>query len=658
MTKHEKLVGELERLGPERREVLVLGVEAPGFEKLPVQKKIFAYYLYRAAIAGDSIMYKQSHRDALEIKKLLEAVILHSEGLNEKLASAIHGYLKFVWVHHGQYHHYNHTKIVPNDFNMNDLRKAVHVALNNGASIETHPGETVDKKLDRLDRSIFDPDYEPLQTNQSADEDIVATSAVNFWDPDVTSEDLASLPPEWRYKLNVRFAKKDGKIIPEVYGIGELYGRELETVSHFLKLALPYAESREQKASIETLLAYYQTGDEELFRKHCIHWLKSNTEVDFLNGFIEQYLDPRGIIGSFEANVSFVSESKLLNRLAESALYFEERMPWPEAYKRKKIQKPVANVVNVLVETGDSGPVSPAAYNLPNYNDIRKDYGSKNVILLNIENTRSRTILEQSVKEFFLPEYRENVMKYGNTTARPLEVYMHEIIGHGSGRPDPNIKEDPRTVLGRAYSALEECRADLVALYHASDSMLIESGAFTEEEQSDVIETMYISYLQGWLSRYDRVDGIEVREAHNIGSQLILMYMVENGGDPEKDFGVDIIELDKDYYIKIRDMEKLREGFGELLNILQVIKSTGDKKAAADLLDRYGSKVNPEWKSNIATRKEKLNLPKMKAFVFPHLKPVIKKGKITDVEIYNDEDLTAQMLRFSRLQYVTDIEAD
>jgi len=652
------MIGELERLGPGGKEVLVLGVEASGFEKLPKDKKIFAYYLYRAAVAGDSIMYMQCHRDALEIKQLLEEILRHSAGLNRKLIEAIHEYTKFIWIHHGQYHHYSHTKIVPAGFKFDDLLKAALHAVKNGASVQLRSGETVETKLRRLERSIFDEEFEPLQTNQAAEDDIVATSAVNFWDPDVTSDDLEGLDAKWRDKINVRFAKRNGKIMPETYKIGGLFGPELETVSHFLRLALPYAEDREQAKAIEALIEFYRTGDEDRFREHCTHWLKCDTEIDFVNGFIEQYMDPRGIIGSFEANVSFVSESSLLNRLAENALYFEEKMPWPAKYKRERISKPVANVVNVLVETGDSGPVSPAAYNLPNYNDIRRDYGSKNVILLNIENTRSKKIFEQSVKAFFLPEYRDNVLKYGNTTARPLEVYMHEIIGHGSGRPDPDSCKDPRTALGRTYSALEECRADLVALYHVSDPKLIENEAFTKEEQHAVVETMFITYLQGWLSRYDRIQGLEVREAHNIGSQVILMYLLENGGDPDKDFGVDIIALGADYFVKIRDLPKAVQGCGELLEKLQIIKSTGDEKQALEIFDKFGRRVNPDWKENITARKAKLKLPKMKAFVFPHLKPVIKNGELVDVEIVNDEDLTAQMLRFSRLRNVTDISAD
>ncbi|MFH1754280.1 MAG: hypothetical protein ABIA59_01125, partial [Candidatus Latescibacterota bacterium] len=516
MATDKNKVGELERLGPGGREVLVLGIEAPGFDKLPLAKKIFAYYLYRAAIAGDGIMYMQCHRDALEIKYLLEGILLFAHGLQDRVKNTIHEYTKFIWIHHGHYHHHNHTKIVPADFTFGDLLEAARLAVSNGAPIELRQGESIEDKLRRLERSIFDEDFEPIQTNQADGVDIVATSAVNYWDPDVTSSDLEQLPLAWRDKLNVRFAKKDGRIIPEEYKIGGLFSSELKTISHFLRLAIPCAESKEQKASLEALVEFYRTGDEELFRQHSIHWLKCDTEIDYLNGFIEQYMDPRGVIGNFEANVSFVSESTLLNRMAANALYFEKRMPWPKKYKRERISKPVANVVNVLIETGDSGPVSPAAYNLPNYNDIRRDHGSKNVILLNVENTRSKKIFEESVNEFFLPEYQDNVLKYANTIARPLEVYMHEIIGHGSGKPDAKMGRDPRASLGRAYSALEECRADLVALYHVSDPKLVENGAFRKEEQPAVVETMFITYLQGWLARYDRIDGIEVREAHNI----------------------------------------------------------------------------------------------------------------------------------------------
>jgi dipeptidyl-peptidase-3 len=353
--------------------------------------------------------------------------------------------------------------------------------------------------------------------------------------------------------------------------------------------------------------------------------------------------------------VSIRADADLIDELAENALYFESRMPWPDKYKRSQVGRPVANVVNVLVETGDAGPVSPAAYNLPNYNDLRRDHGSKNVILRNIDDTWSQELLRRSVDEFFLPEYRENFMKYGRSLVRPLEVYMHEIIGHGSGQPDKKLKSDPRASLGRVYSALEECRADLVALWHISDPKLIEMGAFEQGEQPAVVETMYIAFLQGWMSRFDRVPGLEVREAHNRGNHTVLMYLLKGGG-VDRDYGTEVVQVNGDYFLRLRDLDRVREGVGDLLSKIQVIKSTGDRKEAEELLDRFGTRLNPDWKANITTRNEKLKTPKIKAFVFPRLEPVIENGEIVDVKMHHDEDLTAQQLRFSRLEYSTSID--
>jgi dipeptidyl-peptidase-3 len=634
---------------------MVLGAEAPGFDDLTPERKRLAYYLYRAAVAGNTIAYKQSHRDAYDIKRLLEAIYLHSDGLDPTLKDAVHDYLKFVWIHHGQYHHYTHTKFVPFELTEEGLHKAAEHAVANGARIPDHGKESLDEHLGRLKRSIFDATHEPIQTNQSEGEDIVAESAVNYWDDGVTSADIEGVDPSFHSRLNVRFALREGGVVPEVYKVGGLYSRELETVCHFLRLALPVAETDEQRMSLEALIAFYESGDEEDFRRHCVHWLKTNSDMDYLNGFIEVYLDPRGAIGQFEGNVSFRADADLIDGLADNAEYFEGRMPWPDKYKRSQVMRPVANVVNVLVETGDAGPVSPAAYNLPNYNDLRRDHGSKNVILQNIENTWSEELLRKTVNEFFLPEYRENVLQYGRKLVRPLEVYMHEIIGHGSGQPDEKLQDDPRSQLGRVYSALEECRADLVALWHIADPKLIELGAFKLSEQRAVVETMYVTFLQGWFSRLDRVPGLEVREAHNKGNHVILMYLLEGGGSG-KDFGVGLVQEDDDYFLRIDDLEAVRTGVGELLKKVQVVKSKGDREGAEELFDRFGTRLNADWKANVAKRKERLATPKIKAFVFPRLEPVLEGGEVVDVKLHHDEDLTAQQLRFSRLEYSTSID--
>jgi dipeptidyl-peptidase-3 len=642
-------VGELERIGPDGRDAIVIGVEAQGFDELSAREKRFAYLMTRAAVAGNAIAFQQSHRDADDIVRLLEACFAHADGLDPAIRDALHEYLKLVWIHHGQYHHHTHSKFTPPRLTPTMLSAAAHHAAARGSKLPLRGNESVDGLLFRLQRSIFDPQHEPVQTNQSAGVDIVATSAVNYYDPGVTKPDVDALP-DWRERLNVRFARRNGNVVPEVFRIGGVFGPELETVSHFVRLALPHAESDEQRAALHSLLEFYATGDERHFREHMIHWLQSDARVDYLNGFIESYLDPRGVIAQFEGNACFRAGGGLIERIAGSAPYFEAKMPWPDAYKRTDVSRPVATIVNVLVETGDAGPVSPAAYNLPNYNDIRRDHGSKNVILHNVENTRAEGLEQAVVQEFFLPEYRDTVLALLHPLVRPLKVYLHEIIGHGSGRPDPALGGmDPRSRLGRVYSALEEARADLVALYHMGDPKLAEIGAYDKSMRDAVVETAFVTYLQGWVSRMDRVEGLEVREAHDRGHHAILMWLVR-GGERKRNYGVDVISVDGDYFVRVSDTDRAHEGVGELLSRLQVIKSTGDADAAHRIFDEFGTHLDPAWKANITARREKLKLPKLKAFVFPHLTPVVRDGEIVDVHLAYDEDLTAQQLRFRRLE--------
>jgi dipeptidyl-peptidase III len=651
------LLGELERLGPDGRDALLVGVEAPGFDALSAREKRFAYLMLRAAIPGNAIAFDQSHRDAADIARLLEACFTRGEGLDASVRGAVHEYLKLIWVHHGPYHHHTHAKFVPAMLTAEMLARAAHYAAARGATLPLRAGETVAALLARLERSIFDPHYEPVRTNQSAGADIVATSAVNYYDPGITRAEIDALPPEWRERVNVRFARRDGRVVPEVYRVGGVYSRELEAISHFVRLAMPNAESDEQRAALRSLVDFYATGDEAHFRAHMVHWLHSDARVDYLNGFIESYMDPRAVIGQFEGNVSVRAGVGLIEKIAENAPYFEARMPWPDVYKRAEVSAPVATIVNVLVETGDGGPVSPAAYNLPNYNDIRRDHGSKNVVLQNIENTRTEGVEAAVVNEFFLPEYRDATLALTHTLIRPLKVYLHEIIGHGSGRPDASLGADPRATLGRVYSALEEARADLVALYHIGDPRLSEIGAYDPSLRPVVVETAFAGYLQGWLSRLDHVVGHEVREAHDRGHHAILMWLVR-GGSTGEDYGTEVIAVGGDYFVRVRDVERARRGVGDLLSRLQVIKSTGDGTSANRIFDEFGTRLDPAWKANIVARREKLKLPKLKAFVFPHLTPVLRGGEIVDVKLAYDEDLTAQQLRFRRLEWSTRLEDD
>lgn len=646
--KDQRMIGELERLGPNGRDYLVLGVDAPGFETLIPQQKEFAYYLYRAAIAGNDIMYEQNHRYALEIKNLLEAIYLNRDGLDSDITAAVHDYLKYIWINHGNYEHYSHEKFVPNTLTPDMLKKAAAHVQAKGVNLNLG-SESLDEKLQRLQAPIFDKSREPVSVNQQAGVDVIATSAVNLFDPGITTAMLEQVPENSRNRLNVRFALKDGKAVPEFYKIGDIHGEYLENCVYWLEKAVPLAESEEQRQGLEALINYYKTGDENLFREYSVHWLKSNTTIDYLNGFVEQYMDPRGLIGQFEGNVSYVADSKLIDRLADNALYFEQRMPWPDRWKRAQIAKPVANVVNVLVETGDSGPISPSAYNLPNYGDIRRDVGSKNIILHNISSAQSKKINDALIEEFYLPEYREVMQKYGQL-GRTWLVYMHEVIGHGSGQQDPDITTDTQTMIGRTYNTLEECRADNVALYHIFDDKLVEIGAFTKEEQPQVILATYLRYLQGWLNAYRTLETEVVREAHDRGHQLTLSFLVQGGINSDKDYGVQVIQQQGNYYVKITDIDRARDGVAAILGYLQTHKSMGDGEASTKFFDDFGSRANADWQRNIKQRAEKIAVPNHNAFVFPRLVPVVDaNGKMSDVKIAFDEDLTAQQLRFSRI---------
>jgi dipeptidyl-peptidase III len=650
---NERKVGELERLGRDGRDFLVLGLDAPGFDDLDLRQKTLAYYLCRAAIAGHLISDQQNHRFGLEIRDVLEQIHLHSNGLDRESRDALLEYLKFVWINHGVYDHDSHRKTLPPHLTPEVLRRAAEHACSQGARIEVFGGETLRSKLERLTPVIFEPEFEPLRTNQNKDDDIVATSAIDLYERGLRQADIDALPGEWKHRLNVRFAKENGRAVPQVFRIGGVYGRDLETVSFFLRKALALAENPEQAEGIEHLLRFYATGDEGEFRQYSIRWLRSHTVIDYLNGFIETYLDPRGVIGQFEGNVSFLADSTLVGRLADHAQYFERRMPWPDEYKRDRIERPVSNVVQVVVETGDAGPVSPAAYNLPNYSDLRRDHGSKNVILLNVEQSRSEDIRNAMTREFYLPEYRDRVLRFGDIS-RQWEVYMHEVIGHGSGCPAASLGLDPAVAIGRSYSALEECRADLVALYHVFDPKLVEIGAFRQEEQQDISFTMYVTYLQGQMNRYRMYEDDSVREAHQRGHQLVLGYLSEGGESGDRDFGVRVTCNGGNYYAELYDLERARHGVGEILGRLQTIKATGDASAADRFFDRFGSRVKSEWRRNIRERAARLNIPNRTAFVFPRLEPVVLDGKIVNVRLLADEDLETQQLRMSRLRMMID----
>lgn len=654
--RRRKLVGELERIGSGGRDFLVLGLDSPGFEKLSRQEKIFLYFMNRAAIAGDDLLYMQNHRHALLIKQLMELLFMYRSYLPQATVGPIHDYLKLLWVNHGNYDHRSGVKFVPATLTPEMLLDAMLALSARGETFEFIPGLNVEEKLAFLKASIFDASHEPLLTVREGEKDLVLASAVNHYDPGITSAMIESLDPKLLSALNIRFSLRGGTVVPQYYRIGGLASSYIGNIVYFLERAREYAQSEAQAESIDALVEFYRTGEDEAFRRHSLAWLRSSGRTDYLNGFVEQLKDPRGTIGNYEGLAAFVVTDSAVEKLADEAGWFEERMPWPEQFKRKEVARPVTNVAVAVMGTGDMGPVPWAGYNLPNYDDIRSSVGSKNVIFINIMTARSQRDLEATLEEFYLPEYRALVRKYGDLVQHWM-VYLHEIIGHGSGRASPDLPGDPRTLIGPSFSTIEEARADLVALYFIGDPKLEEIGAVPKGKSREVMACAYVSYFQGFLILYSRFKGGVIREPHWKARQMILQYLLNGGEDGKGDYGLSVVEDGGNMYVRVREPSLVREGVARLLERIQVVKSMGDRDSAERLVQELGTRYDETWASNIKQRFDRLGLPRQTAFVFPHLKPIVdRKGRVVDVSLHNDEDLTAQHLRFSRLQRNRDLE--
>ena len=650
----------IEKLGKDGRAMWLVPVDAPGFDKLKPTQRKFAYYLYRAALAGDEIGYLQNHPKALDIKRLLEGVWSKKDELDEATRAGLGDYLKLVWANHGNYSHTHATKFVPSDLTYEQLKKAVQTAQKHHAKFELKGAPLA--VLAQLKPYIFDPAVDPIQVNQVPGQDPIATSANGLYDKGLALKDIQAAPAAAQTQVNVRFAKKGRKAVAQVFKSGGVYGAQLDTVVYWLEKSLPYVENEmvhttlpdgtvknrfeanaSQKEALEDLIAFFRTGDEATFKKHSVAWLKTRSGIDYLNGFYEVYKDPRGVIGAYEANVNYQADSAVIDKLSQSASYFEAKMPWDAKWKRATVTPPVASVVNVLMETGDAGPISPAAYNLPNYADIRKESGSKNVVLLNVEGASTAATKEASIKASYRDGDQDLVRKYGDL-GRQWEVYMHEVIGHGSGQPDASLNGvDPAVKIGPTYSALEECRADCVALYQFPDAKLEEIGAVSAADHQDAYKAMLLQYLTRQLVANGLVEGETIHEAHFRGRQLVLSYLLDN----QK--GVQVDEIDGHHFVEITDLAKARAGVGEVLDKLQTLKAMGDQAGAEAFFGQYGTKVNKAWHDDAKARLEALQLPKEKAFVFPKLVPVVedKDGRqiLKDVKVETGESFEQQMLR-------------
>jgi dipeptidyl-peptidase-3 len=508
----------LEKVG----KVAIVQLYADDFEDLSLNEKILAYYFSGAALAGRDITYDQVHRHGLEIRNLLEEIVTHPQGMDEKILEKITSYLKLFWAFNGNYGT-NSRKFVP-EFSFEDLLLASKIALSNGANWGVKNEEALIEKLNRLKRTIFDPEFESILANKSPKEveDVITASANNYYEG-VSSKDLENF--EEKYPLNSKVVKKDGKIIEQVYRSGTdsippgLYAEQLNQVIDNLEKALPYAKEEQRKA-LEHLIRYFKTGDPEDFEKYNISWVKDNPTVETINGFIETYNDARGAKGEYEGTISFVDKetNQVMQDLATFAQYFEDKAPWDEKYKKKKINPPVANAVNMLLGIGGAGPISWLGVNLPNAQKIREAYGSKNLILTNVTDVIRKVEAGKTTKEFALTEEEVKLDELYGAKADLLHTAIHEILGHGSGKVSEKLKSDPKEYLREYYSTLEEAKADLVALWHIFDEKLLQI-AKTDQKCG---EALYRYYVRMDIVRLRTVkEGDRIEKDHARGRHMI-----------------------------------------------------------------------------------------------------------------------------------------
>jgi dipeptidyl-peptidase III len=622
---------------------------ADGFPALPLKEKTLIWHLYQAALAGRDIYYDQKHRDALEMRGVLEQIVAHPQGVDQTTLAEIERYAKLFWINNGPYNNLTARKFVlkttPEAF-----AAAAKAAAQNGATLTGRSEESLDATLARLQPMFFDPNVDPIVTNKTpgGGKDILQASANNLYAGGVSMADVKGFVEQ--NGLNSRLVKQpNGTLVEEVYKVDGRYSREINEIVKHLEAAVPFATESMANA-LRALVQWYRTGSDADRAKFDIAWVQDKTSpVDTINGFIEVYLDPRGIKGSWEALVFYVNQEKTqrIKKLAENAQWFEDRMPWDPKYRKPSVQGIVANAIDVVIETGDSGPVTPIGINLPNDQSIREQYGSKSVALSNVNEAYSRSTPGTMRGEFsWTPEEAERATKYGDLGGE-LTTDMHEVIGHASGRMAAGIKASPQTLIKEEFSALEEGRADLVGLYFLPDPKLVELGIIPAADQDSLVRAEYESYTRNALVQLRRVrEGTQIEEDHMRNRQMIVRWLMANTKAIEER------KRDGKTYLVMVDPKLFRDGVAKLLADVQRIKSEGDYAAAKKLFATYGVHFDPRLRDEVVARVEKLNLPSYTGFVMPKLTAVTgSDGKITDVTISYPQDLTTQMLEYAGVKH-------
>lgn len=630
----------------------ILRYRVPGFENLSLQQKELVYYLTEAALQGRDILFDQNGKYNLRIRRTLEAIYTGYKGdKNTPDFKAMEVYLKRVWFSNGIHHHYGSEKFVP-AFAPEFFKEAVLSV--DASTLPLAEGQTAEQLCDELSPVIFDPTVMPKRVNQAAGEDLVLTSACNYYDgvTQKEAEDFYNAMKDPKdetpvsYGLNSRLVKENGKIQEKVWKVGGLYGQAIDNIVYWLKKAEGVAENQEQKAVIAELIKYYETGDLKTFDEYAILWVKNlNSLVDFVNGFTESYGDPLGMKASWESLVNFkdMEATHRTEIISGNAQWFEDHSPVDKQFKKDEVKGVSAKVITAAILAGDLYPATAIGINLPNSNWIRSHHGSKSVTIGNITDAYNKAAHGNGFNEEFVYSDAELQLidKYADLTGE-LHTDLHECLGHGSGKLLPGVDPDALKAYG---STIEEARADLFGLYYVADPKLVELGL---TPNADAYKAEYYTYLMnGLMTQLVRIEpGNNVEEAHMRNRQLIARWVFEKGA---ADKVVELVKKDGKTYVVVNDYEKLRALFGELLSEIQRIKSTGDYQGAHDLVENYAVKVDPALHAEVLERYKKLNLAPYKGFVNPKYEAVVDAaGKITDIKVTYDEGYAEQMLRYSK----------
>lgn len=630
----------------------LLRYQVTGFEDLTLRQKELVYYLSQAALEGRDILFDQNGKYNLQIRKLLEAVyVSYSGDRQDEEFKALEVYLKRIWFSNGIHHHYACNKFVPG-FSPEFLRRLIDAT--DVLSLPLKPHESVDELCTELFPVIFDPKIMLKRVNQADGEDLVLTSAANYYEGVSQQEaetfyDSQKTPGESHpvmYGMNSRLVKKDGKIQEEVWKIDGMYGKAIEKIVFWLEKAEKVAESEVQREVVRLLIDFYRTGDLKIFDAYSIAWLKdTDSRVDFVNGFIESYGDPLGMKASWESIVNFkdLEATRRTDIISSCAQWFEDHSPVSASFKKEQVKGVSAKVITAAMLGGDLYPSSAIGINLPNSNWIRSVHGSKSVTIGNLTDAYNQAAKGNGFREEFVygPEEKQLLEKYADITGN-LHTDLHECVGHGSGRLLPGVDPDALKAYG---STIEEARADLFGLYYLPDARLVELGLTPDAE---AYKAEYYSYMMnGLLTQMVRVEpGHDLEEAHMRNRQLIARWALVKGSAEQV---VELVKKEGKTYVKINDYLQLRRLFAELLCEIQRIKSEGDYEAARALVETYGVKLDKALHEEVRERYRTLHLAPYKGFVNPVYVPEYDaEGKIADVKIDYTEGYTEQMLRYSR----------